>query len=150
MSGKQYVLDHFGTIWPAHVSSFTWFLAKCRKQFSGDLDLMLVLATIGDRTLAARHVPADMTYEQFVGGQMGHVPVEPINIQSVADFLGMPKETVRRKINSLIDLGWVERDANGALAATAKAARELAPLTDEGVDYLGRMWAILSAVSSKS
>ena len=73
-----------------------------------------------------------------------NVPKEPINLQSIADFSGIPRETVRRKLQDLMALGWVERDERGNFAVTPKAAADLAPLTEIAIKYLARMKAFLS------
>jgi hypothetical protein len=47
---------NFGRVWLAHVAEFTRYLIECRKHFRGDLDMLLLLAVIGDRTLVASKV----------------------------------------------------------------------------------------------
>ncbi len=73
----------------------------------------------------------------------------PINLQSVADFSGIPRETVRRKLQDLMALGWVERDERGNFIATSKVAADLAPLTEISVSYLAKMKAILAPENSR-
>ena len=133
--------NEFARIWPAHVENFTWHLIQCRRHFSGDMDRLLVLCVIGDRTLSARNMP-DTLKVRDLGNT--NVPKEPINLQSIADFSGIPRETVRRKLQDLTALGWVERDERGNFAATPKAAADLAPLTEIAIKYLARMKAYLS------
>ncbi len=136
--------NDFGRIWPAHVENHTWFLIQCRRYFNGDLDRFLVLCVIGDRTFAARNVPEKFTVHDLGRMRKGEVPTEPINLQSISDFSGIPRETVRRKLRDLMALGWVERDKRGNFAATPKAASDLAPLTKISISYLAKMKAILS------
>jgi len=136
---EAYVRQNFGQIWPRHVGTLTWFLIECRRHFDGDLDLFLVLAVIGDRTFAANNAPKDLTFEQFASEGAGLVAAEHINQQSIADFSGIPRETVRRKIAQLIDKGWIERRPNGSYAATPKARVDLAPLTETSLRYLVSM-----------
>jgi hypothetical protein len=151
LTGQEDVLteseigNEFGRIWPAHVENFTWLLIQCRRYFSGDMDRLLVLCVIGDRTLAAKNVPDNFTLNDLGGARAQQVRKEPINLQSIADFSGIPRETVRRKLRDLVALGWVEKDRQGHFAATSKAAHELAPLTDIGVKYLAKMKAALCA-----
>ena len=133
--------NEFARIWPAHVENFTWQLVQCRRHFSGDMDRLLVLCVIGDRTLSARNVP-----DTLKSSDLGYtnVPKEPINLQSIADFSGIPRETVRRKLQDLMALGWVERDERGNFAVAPKAAADLKPLTDLTIKYLARMKGYLS------
>ena len=97
-----------------------------------------------DRTFAANNAPKDLTYEKFAKEGVGAIEVEKINQQSIADFAGIPRETVRRKIAQLIDKGWVERRPSGSYAATVKARTDLAPLTEKSMRYLVSMAKALS------
>ena len=57
---------NFGRIWPAHVANLTEFLISARLTFDGDLDLLLVLAVIGDRSFASDRVAPSMTFDEFM------------------------------------------------------------------------------------
>ena len=139
------IMKNFGLIWPRHVASLTQFLIDCRRSFDGDVDLFLVLCIIGDRTFSARHAPADMNFETWSRGKVEDVRSEEINIQSISDFSGIPRETVRRKLNTLVEKGWVARGGRGFVTATDKAKTDLAPLTMSSLSYLTRMKAVLIA-----
>ncbi len=140
-----YIKANFGVIWPAHVENLTQFLIECRRHFGGDLDRFLVLCVIGDRTLSQRKASPDLKYEDLLDPSW--VPNEPeaLNSRSIADFSGIPRETVRRRVEELIELGWVERDEKGYLKAMPKAAKNLAPLTEASFLYLSRMAKALSS-----
>ena len=144
---EEFIRTNFGKIWPRHVETLTWFLIQCRKHFDGDLDLFLVLAIVGDRSFSAARAPEQLTYGALIDGS--RLPVEPeaLNTQSIADFSGIPRETVRRKIRELIDRGWIERGENGYVRATRKAALDLHPLTETSFTYLSRMGAVFSTSS---
>lgn len=45
------------------------------------------------------------------------------NTYSIAQYLGIPAQTVRRKVQALIKMGWVEKDERGQLLVT-KAAED--------------------------
>jgi hypothetical protein len=124
----------FGRIWPAHNDAFCELLVSLRRQFDGDLDRMLVLAIIGSRTLA-RGRTADLSLAKFIDGERSDTP-PPINLQSIADYSGIPRETVRRKLLALEHSGWIRRDREGYLIATAKAAEDLEPATRATMRYL--------------
>lgn len=138
------ILKEFGVIWPRHVSSLAQFLIASRTHFDGDLDLFLVLCIIGDRTFSARHVPPDMEFEAWKNAAVIGVRSEDINVQSISDFSRIPRETVRRKLNILVEKGWVTRDERGFITATVKAKNDLAPLTQASLVYLTKMKAVLS------
>lgn len=138
------LLANFGRVWPRHVARLTQFLIECRQHFDGDLDLFLLMCVIGDRTFAERHVPQDMTFDSWNTEKVKEVRSEDINVQSISNFSGMPRETVRRKLNTLLDKGWVVRDEKGFIRATEKAKKDLDPLTRSSLVYLSAMRAILT------
>ncbi len=134
----------FSSVWPVHVEAFTWLLIQCRRHFDGDLDRFLVLAVIGDRTLASKNVRESFTVQDLGRLRKDQVPTEPINLQSISDFSGIPRETVRRKLRELMARGWIERDERSNFRATNKAAADLEPLTKTSISYLAKLQAILS------
>ena len=142
---EDHVRANFGLIWPRHVETLTWFLIECRRHFDGDLDLFLVLAIIGDRSFAAAKAPRDLTYDALL--DVDRTPIEPeaLNVVSISLFSGIPRETVRRKVNDLMAKGWVERDDQGFVRATRKAATDLHPLTQISFEYLARMARVFAA-----
>lgn len=127
--------ENFGDIWPTHVDGFTELLITLRRQFRGDLDMMLVLAIIGSRTLPSRRARG-MSYQDFADGTRLDPRPNPINLQSVAECSGIPRETVRRKVRELQALGWVDRRDDGVLVVNERAAKDLAPATEATMDYL--------------
>ena len=135
MNGQS--LDsNFGKLHAQHVGALTRHLVECRQAFGGDLDLFLVMTIIGERTFPARNAPAEMSHAQFVHGHVGDTEAAAINQQSIADYSGIPRETVRRKIEILIEKGWIVRDESKLLTATNKANAELFQLTESTVRYL--------------
>lgn len=134
----------FGRIWPAHVSNLAKFLIACRRAFKGDIDMFLVLTVIGDRTFSQRHADPDLDYDAFKAGDAQSTASLDINLRSIADFSGIPRETVRRKINQLVELGWVAKQPGGSLRATSKAKTELEPLTLASIQYISDMMQLFS------
>lgn len=124
----------FGEIWPIHHHAFTALLIECARHFEGDLREMLVLSIIGDRTLEKGRTDG-LTYDQFVSGRRSDDATRRINVQSIADCSGIPRETVRRKVERLVRRGWVERAADGTLVVAQQAAVDLAPATRATFDY---------------
>lgn len=131
------LVRHFGRIWPVHVEEFSALLIALRRQFGGDLDRMLVLAIIGSRTLPRRRIDGLSYDELMVLARNEHAPdPDPINLQSIADCSGIPRETVRRKVRDLEAAGWIFKRENGYLLASTQAARDLAPMTEVTMRYL--------------
>lgn len=142
---EDVVRTNFGKIWPAHVGSLTWFLIECRRHFDGDLDMMLVLSVIGDRTFSQQNADPRMDFEGFRASQVS-TPAHDINIRSISDFSGIPRETVRRKVGQLVRKGWIDRTDDGFLVATKRAKEELEPLTLVSINYLSRMMKTFETV----
>ncbi|MBY0226001.1 MAG: hypothetical protein K2Q28_09370 [Hyphomicrobium sp.] len=138
-AAAQTIRENFGKVWPAHVSSLIEFLIKARSAFGGDLDLFLVLAVIGDRTFAAGRVSPSMTFDDFMSEERANTEPFSVNAYSISQFSRIPRETVRRKVQELVNIGWVQRNGDGSLQATRKAAVDLLPLTEASVTYLARM-----------
>lgn len=140
---EEIVRAKFGRIWPVHVESFTRLLIDGRAACGGDLDLLLILAVIGDRSFSSRHADATLSYERFQAAPI-ETPREDINIRSIAAFSGIPRETVRRKLAQLEERGWIMRRGDHFIEATEKAKHDLAPLTLATLKYLGRIASALS------
>ena len=129
------VTHHFGHIFPNHIEALCELLIVLRQQFMGDLDFMLILAIISSRALPARHT-SSMTYAEFISDNKKERADQPINIQSIAECSSIPRETVRRKVHKLEDLGFIERDSSGMLKVTDKAIQQLKPATEASLHYL--------------
>lgn len=104
MISELVIRERFGDIWPHHNAAFNDLLIRCRRAFDGDLDKMAVLSVIGERTLTTERA-AGISYDRFLDGRRGLPCPRPINIQSISECTGIPRETVRRKIAQLIDKG---------------------------------------------
>lgn len=146
MSVEDEIKAAFGKVWPAHVASLTRLLIECRRTFDGDLDLFLVLAVIGDRTFSQRHADPSVDYETFRQGGARATPTLDINIRSIADYSGIPRETVRRKIAELEAKGWVQRGPDGFITATRAASADLEPLTRSSITYVAGMMKLFRQV----
>lgn len=129
------IRQHFGRIYPIHVVQFCELLVSLRRLFGGDLDLMLVLAVIGTRTMGRDRL-GGLSYDALLALDRPPSALDPINLQSIADYSGIPRETVRRKLQDLQRAGWVAKRDDGYLFATAKAAMDLAPATEAAMKYL--------------
>lgn len=54
--------------------------------------------------------------------------LKPCNAYSIAAATGLPRETVRRKIVRLVELGWVSRRSNGHLYVSSEALKHFGGL----------------------
>lgn len=144
---EQTLSAHFGRIWPVHNDAFCELLVLLRRQFGGDLDRMLVLAIIGSRTLSRGRIEG-LSYDDFTAMDRPDDEPAPINLQSIADYSGIPRETVRRKLRDLEQLGWIIRRNNGFLIASSKATKDLAPATEATLHYLATVVAVCTGATS--
>lgn len=140
-----FIRTNFRTIWPVHLAGFTQLLIDLRKRFDGDLDLALVLAVIGSRTQPDSWTPALTELGRMTRGQAPDGRQLPINIQSLADYSGIPRETVRRKMAVLQDRGWVTRAEDGRLAIASHAAQDLEDATGDTIAYLAALCTAFQA-----
>ncbi len=140
-----FIKENFGAIWPVHLAAFTRLLTQLRARFDGDLDLLLVMAVIGDRTRPDTWTPELLTYRQLTRGPDEEHLQQSINMQSVADYSGIPRETVRRKIGILQRKGWITRDKDGRLAISRRAASDLEDATSVSIEYLAALLTIFDA-----
>lgn len=53
--------------------------------------------------------------------------LEPCNAFSLAASTGIPRETVRRKIDQLVKRGWVQKDANGLVRIRPEVGEHFRP-----------------------
>lgn len=145
MDEKQFIQRNFNAIWPVHLAAFTRLLTQLRARFDGDLDLVLVLAVIGGRIRTDRWSSALVSPRELTTGEDDDERHYPINIQSVAAYSGIPRETVRRKVAILQSKGWVTRDAKGRLAASGRAAEDLEEETQNSIAYLAALLGAFDA-----
>lgn len=135
---------NFGKLHALSVAALTRHLIECRRVCDGDLDLFLVLTIIGERTFTPLHAPDEMSHTEFIEGTVSELNSLPINLQSISDYSGIPRETVRRKIEVLIKKGWVKRDERKFVTATDKANDNLYELTESVFRYLRDLEAALA------
>jgi hypothetical protein len=135
-------------MWPVHDDAFGELMVALRQHFGGDLDRVLVLAIIGSRHLSRRGI-ADMSYSHFMSGDQSEPTPAPINTQSIADYSGIPRETVRRKVRDLEALGWIRRTEQGHLFATKQAAQDLASATEATLHYLASVVAACNEAAAE-
>lgn len=138
--GRNFIRENFGAIWPVHLSAFTRLLTQFRARFDGDLDLLLVLAVIGERTRPEKWNPELVSFEDLARRAEDQRSQYAINIQSIADYSGIPRETVRRKVVILQKKGWVHRGEDGKLSISPDAAPDLADATGDAIAYLEKIF----------
>ena len=135
------------------VQFFVEHLADVSRVFDTDLQSVLVLAVVGQMELEARirsnfHEDGEMPAGLLKG------PPPRINASSIAEVTGIPRETVRRKLEGLAERQWVARDSKG-LWHIAVTGLDMSPVRRELTDldrrqgerisrYLGLMHAMVA------
>lgn len=124
-------------------------LAGLRRVFGNDMDKIMVLAAIGQQML---NDPAMAGLAPLAEGDV-FPPINRnrlTNAGSIAAAVGIPRESVRRKINELVAAGWVLRDADGRLSVAPSAATDLRPSTLDGIAMLDSLFGqYLSMMTAK-
>ena len=133
---RDLIEEHFATIWPAQIASFTRLMVQLRNAFDGDLDMMVVLAVIGDRTRPENWARELVDYGSLTLDDAGDRRQFPLNVQSISDYTAIPRETVRRKVVALEARGWILRDEKGHISASDRASSNLKDATGHAIDYL--------------
>ena len=101
---NEWVLDRFDDIYPVYRVALARLLVTLRDDFNGDLDAMLVLLTVSLGTERRNWVEGLLGQAEQAGA------VRVTNTLSIAHATGIPRETVRRKLDAMEAKGWVARD----------------------------------------
>jgi hypothetical protein len=124
---RQTLLDLVFRISPVRteelLSPLLDLLTSARRSFDGDLDKYVILLVV---TIRAANHPQFVKNIEIARAQGKAAPSFPslgVNIQSIADSIGAPKETIRRKVADMVEEGWIERRGNH-LYLTAAAYQE--------------------------
>ena len=170
-SGEEAPIGHYSEIYRRlfatkyHITQYTFVeffaehLADLSRVFEADLASVIILATVGQMELKARirsqyYRPGELPDEARVGA-----PAR-INASSIAEFSGIPRETVRRKLDVLARRGWIARDEDGLwhiktegpnMAPVRKELVELDVRAQERVSrFLGAMHTLAVAETKAS
>ena len=81
---------------------------------------------------------ASRNTERFYDERRGYQPASfngerqylPCNALSISDVTGIPRETVRRKLAKLVDLGWIEKTPDDMYVITDRIGTVFAAFDD--------------------
>jgi hypothetical protein len=118
---------------------------------------MLILAVIGlGEKSRMSQVPGDGrdTLFPLADGLLAEIPFES-NASRISAVTGIPRLSVRRKLKSMADRGWLEIQPGGSVRlkrtpdASAPVARDLGPLTEYIFSAVAGLVAELSVQAEK-
>lgn len=138
--------ENFGRIWPKHVIALISLLTRLRDAFDGDLDSALIMAVIGSAVLPRLSVPSDLTYSELIQHGGSSVTTKaPLNTNSISAITGIPRETVRRKLDSMVKRRLIRKDKNGHWEMQSFGVRKLRPMTEMSLEYLSDIANVIEA-----
>jgi predicted transcriptional regulator len=105
------------------------FMHLARKHFSGDLDTFLIYAAVATRTAEGDGIKS-LNFEDVLEGRLEAYPGLWTNVSTLAGSLGVPRESVRRKVAQLVELGYVDR-ADGRLVLRPIGTQRSTPLREQ-------------------
>lgn len=130
--------------YPAAQYTLTQFISEhlsdCSRTFGGDLQEALVLAIVGQALLDSMRPGRPENARQSVIASR------------IADLTGMPRQTVRRKLLSLQEKGWIEQaeDLSWRISmrdGEAEAKYALADLDRRAMSRLARLFSQLEQIA---
>ena len=104
------------------------YIKNLYQTFDRDLVMALVMCEIWEYNLGRyfdRYGPEDAT-TKLNNPEARRALLPPCNTYSISQVLGVPNETVRRKVKKLVKLGWVQ-NGTGELVATQAGEAYLCP-----------------------
>lgn len=138
-----------------------WHLSRVRARFEGDLDCALILGEIGhfnvQKIISRHHTPNAVMHEALLKTQTvkrySEVPdigdlIKHCNALSISASTGIPRETVRRKIQWLEEQGWIEKNAKGHLSITPLPAEAFKEFNQEMLSEFFNTYQRIQAVLS--
>ena len=119
-----------------------WQLARVRQRFDGDLDAALILGEIAHynvqknfrQIFSLDQAPTSDLDKASIESSPDLVLLKSSNAMSISGATGIPRETVRRKVQWLEQRGWVSRDDKGALTITAAPSKDFADFNYEALE----------------
>ena len=131
------------------VEFFTEHLADVSRAFGGDLQQAMVLAIVGQVRLRA--------VREAVARGEALAPILPgdgTTASRIADVTGVPRETVRRKLNALRSKGWINQGDDRLWRVVADAdglgtpvRRDLGDVDERILSRVARLVADLESVA---
>jgi len=125
------------------------YLRRLYQQFDGDLVEVLVLGEVAQRNVVQWMGREDGRAEDLDDIDRHPKLLRPCNALSVAEASGIPRETVRRRVNRLIERGLLYRDSTGNLFVMPGMGHRFDSFSQESlVDFLACAQQIMQMVGA--
>lgn len=131
------------------VEFFIEHVSDVGRPFKGDLQSVLVLAVLGQAWLNAARAAA------AAGQTPEAMPPERMSTSAsrIADITGIPRQTVRRKLDLLEGRGWLIRNADGSCRLASAdgvttAKRDLSEIDQRALVRVARLYANLEKIAT--
>ena len=111
-------------------------LRATRLLTDGDAEALMIWGVLAHLNVA--HLMPPGSVPAAILDAQGHLPDEearyrPLRLRDLTDITGIPRETVRRKLNALAAQHYVQRAGNGWVLCTDRVEPELREFTRESV-----------------
>jgi hypothetical protein len=128
------------------VEPFLRVLMVARECCGGDLDTALIMVAI---TLRSSRHPDFAKLEEIAADSATPLPSFGTNVRSLAESTGIPRETARRKVQQLVDAGWVVREGT-TLRYSALGYHAVEPVRVAIIDMYARGCIVVDELDSGS
>ena len=120
-----------------------------RSAFDGDVEKAVVLLEVAVRTAQDPRLTG-VDLETVLSGTLELTPslTTSINMRSIADSSGIPKETVRRKVAALVNDGLIRRDGNN-LSLSHAATPALTPIREAILKLAARNYDTIAGLKNR-
>lgn len=145
---NELVADSYPRIATDLLAPILELMRLSRLHCGGDVDKFLVLLVVALRTTRHRDF-AELTPQELISGEIAVFPGLGTNGHSIAGSLGIPKETVRRKVSELVEVGWLIR-RRSKLYITAKAYQQLTPVREQIARLAISNYEVLAGLCAKT
>jgi hypothetical protein len=119
------------------LSEFTVpLLSRIYHAFDGDMVAAIVLGEIAHRNVEAWLAEYENSEALLGDPTQRETLMRPCNALSIAEACGLPRETVRRKVATLVDRGYIYRSDEGFLFLTRTVGDDFEDMTAKLVEAL--------------
>lgn len=115
------------------------YMRNLYREFGGDMLLNIVLGEIGTRNVGYFFDAAkdSIESEDVLTDVSEHEKLlRPCNTLSISEATGVPRETVRRKVDMLIKKGWVYKNEKGHIYLTPEVAQHFEQFVYSSIESL--------------